>query len=139
MPLRAAPPGLPTRTVIVAPMKTSIYVGSVRLTTGDFVRQGEGFATTYEAKVVPWIFWGESGKIVIKLSLESLDRLARGETVEFTGEAVNQKNKTRSVSGRAQPTSATAGKIKVRIMADGIELIFNSTYEFAPERGPDKP
>jgi hypothetical protein len=34
------------------------------------------------------------------------------------------------VTGRAQPLDATTGKIKVRIKADGIELIFNSTYRF---------
>jgi hypothetical protein len=121
------------RTVTVAPMKTSIYVGSVRLNTGVFTWQGEGFATTYEAKVVPWIFWGETGNIVVKLSQADLVRLTRGETIEFTGDATNHKNKPRSVTGRAQPATASTGKIKVRIMADGIELIFNSTYEFTAE------
>ncbi|WP_438483253.1 hypothetical protein [Oleiharenicola lentus] len=136
--LQAAPPALPSRTVIVAPMKTSIYVGSVKLNPGVLTWQGDGFATTYEAKVTPWFFWGESGTMLIKLTHDSLGRLAMGETVEFTGDAVNEKKKTRSITGRAQPNSATTGKIKVRIMADGVELIFNSTYEFTAERGPDK-
>ncbi len=120
------PPG--AARVVVAPMKTSIYVGSVTLITADFVQQGDVFSSTYEAKVRPWFFWGETGQITIKLPAEDLTRLALGQTVEFTGEATNQRNKPRSVTGRAQPGGPLSGKIKVRIMADGVELIFNGTY-----------
>jgi len=125
--------------VSVAPMKTSIYIGSVRLTTGTFDRKGSTLATTYEAKVVPWFFWGETGRITITLADADLARLARGETAEFTGEAVNHRNKPRHVTGRVQPATATTGKIKVRILADGIELIFNSAYEFVETRQADRP
>jgi hypothetical protein len=127
--------------VIVAPMKTSIYVGSVTLTTTDFVQTGDEFASTYEAKVRPWFFWGETGRITIKLPGSELTRLALGQTVEFTGEASNHKNKPRTVTGRAQPTEPLSGKIKVRIMADGIELIFNGTYQLtdSPAAAPTPP
>jgi hypothetical protein len=116
--------------VKVEPMKTSIYIGTVNLTTGVFERQGSSLTTTYEAKVFPWFFWGETGKITIALTDTGLAALARGETAEFAGDAVNQKNKLRKITGRAQPADANSGKMKVRIMADGIELIFNSTYQF---------
>ena len=116
--------------VKVAPSKTSIYVGSVTLTTGVFERQGAALTTTYEARVFPWFFWGETGRITIALTDANLAQLARGEATEFTGDAVNQKNKPRTVHGRAQPADASSGQIKVRIMADGIELIFHSTYQF---------
>ena len=112
----------------VAPMKTSIYVGSIKLTTGVLERQGSSFSTTYEAKVLPWFFWSESGRITINLSDAEFANLAQGHTAQFTGDAVNQKDKPRKVTGRAQPADATSGKIKVRVMADGIELIFNGTY-----------
>lgn len=115
---------------MVAPMKTSIYIGSVTLTTTEFVPQNESFSAHYEAKVRPWFFWGETGKITVNLPATDLTRLALGQTVEFTGEASNHKNKPRTVTGRAQPANPTSGKIKVRIMADGIELIFNGTYRF---------
>lgn len=136
----AASAPLPAR-VNVSPMKTSIYVGSVRLTAGPFVRDGERFSTTYEAKVVPWFFWSETGQITIKLPLAELTRLASGQTVEFTGEAANHKNKPRQVTGRAQPADAVSGKIKVRILADGYELIFNGSYRFesTPQPLPAKP
>ena len=116
--------------VALAPTKTSIYFGSVTLTTADFARAGSTLTSTYAAKVFPWIFWSESGRITINFSDADLARMSRGETAEFTGEAVNQKNKRRQVTGRAQPADASSGKIKVRIAADGIELIFNSTYRY---------
>lgn len=116
--------------VSIAPMKTSIYVGSVSLTTAVFVRDGSTLASTYDAKVWPWFFWGENGKITITLTDASLARLARGERAEFTGDATNHKNKPRSVTGYAQPADASSGKIKVRIGVDDTELIFNGTYRF---------
>lgn len=138
--LRAAVPlATPTwNQVAIAPMQTSIYVGSVSLTSGLFVRHGSAIATTYEAKVRPWFFWGETGVINISIPELDLARLAQGESINFTGSATNHKNKLRSVTGRAQPIDATTGKIKVRIKADGVELIFNSTYRFSlnPTRPP---
>jgi hypothetical protein len=116
--------------VTVGPIKTSIYVGSVTLTTGVFRRDGDKFATTYEAKVRPWFFWSETGRITITLPAAELAKLARGERVEFTGEAFNQKNKPRHVTGRADRIDAATGKIKVRISVDGTELVFNGTYRF---------
>jgi len=118
--------------VTISPMKTSIYVGSVTLTTGVFQRAGDQFSTTYEAKVFPWFFWGETGRITITLPESELQKLARGERAEFTGEATNHKKKPRLVTGRADRVDAATGKIKVRISADGTELVFNGTYRFDP-------
>jgi hypothetical protein len=114
--------------ISVAPMKTSIYIGSVTLTLGVFERQGSTLAATYAARVFPWFFWGETGRITIALSDTDLARLARGEKAGFAGEAFNHRNKTRKITGLAQPVDTASGKFKVRVMADGIELIFNSTY-----------
>ena len=116
--------------VTVAPMKTSIYVGSVTLTTGVLKRTGDTYSTTYEAKVWPWFFWGETGIISITLPQSELEKLARGERVEFTGAALNHKNKPRKVTGRADFINGGGGKIKVRISVDDTEVIFNGTYRF---------
>lgn len=116
--------------VTVEPMKTSIYVGSVTLTTAEFKRDGDKFATTYEAKVRPWFFWSETGRATITMTAAQLEKLAKGERVEFTGEGANHKNKPRTISGYAERTDGATGKIKVRLNADGIELIFNGTYRF---------
>ena len=128
---RAAEVGAPGfERVNVPPMKTSIYVGSVTLTTSAFVRDGETWSATYDAKVFPWFFWGETGSITIRVPAADLARLARGETVEFTGDAQNHKKKPRRVTGRAQPADAATGKFKVRIHVDDVELIFNGPYRF---------
>lgn len=116
--------------ITVPPMKTSIYIGSVTLALGVLERHGSTLDATYTAKVFPWFFWGETGRITITLSDENLASLSKGEVAEFTGEGFNQKNRPRKVTGRAQPVDATSGKFKVRISADGYELIFNSTYRF---------
>ncbi len=116
--------------VAVTPMKTSVYIGSVRLKAGEFVRDGDTFASTYEAKVTPWFFWSEHGEISIRVSADELTRLAAGESIEFAGDAKNHKGKPRRVSGRAEPTEdgGANGRIKVRIHVDDVTLVFNGDY-----------
>jgi len=126
-PARAEEPALPTR-VDVPVMKTSIYVGRVTLTTTAFVRAGDSWSATYDASVFPWAFWSEHGDISISLPEADLARLGQGETVNFTGDAKNHKGRPREVTGRAEPTDATTGRIKVRIRVDGVELVFNGGY-----------
>lgn len=140
-PLPATEPGaaLPWDHVTVGPMKTSIYVGSVTLLPAPLVRHGGTLSARYEVKVSPWFFWGETGDLTLTVPEADLLKLAKGETVEFTGAAVNHKKKPRQVSGRAQPTDATTGRIKVRITADGYTLIFNSTYHLHPGPPTDAP
>ena len=116
--------------VSVPAIKSSIYIGSVTLVPGVFTRDADGYAATYSAKVWPWFWWGESGRVHIKFSDADLARALRGETVEFTGSGENGKHKPRTVSGRVQPSDATSGKIKIRISADGLTLVFNGTYHF---------
>jgi hypothetical protein len=36
------------------------------------------------------------------------------------------------VAGKIQPADSTSGKIKVRVSADGVELIFNTTFQVSP-------
>lgn len=132
-----AAPALKTstwNTVEVEPASTSIYVGSVKLTTSEFRRSGDRFSATYEAKVWPWVFWNEHGDISITIPSADLDRLERGERVEFTGSASNHKHKPRTITGWAERHNPGTGKIKVRIGVDDTELIFNTTYRF-PDAG----
>ena len=130
--LRAEPASIVTGWdhVCVAPMKTSIYIGSVTLTTGVFERAGSSLTTTYQARVFPWVFWSESGRITIGLTDAGLAAMAKGEKAEFSGVAANQKSKPRKVTGYAVPADASSGMIKVRILADGYTLVFNGSYRF---------
>ena len=118
--------------VTVEPTKTSIYIGSVRLTMPPFARRAGVYSTDYSAKVFPFFFYNERGHISIEFSDENLRQLRRGETVYFKGHASNSDGAERRIEGRAIPESANTdrGKIKVRVWVGRIELIFNTVYRF---------
>ncbi len=120
--------------VVIAPTKTSIYIGTVSMTMPTFARKDGRYESTYAAKVFPYFFSNEKGTLAITLSEESLRQLEKGEAVEFTGRAVNTDGEERRIEGRATPGEATAGrsgKIKVRVfVSKRIELIFNTSYRF---------
>lgn len=118
--------------VTVETSSTSIYIGKVTLHVAPLTRKDGVFSGEYRAKVFPYFFMSEHGKFRMKVSDEDLARVAKGETVEFTGEAQNTGSEPRKVSGRAVPDDATKGKIKVRIfVTEKIQLIFNTTYKFS--------
>jgi hypothetical protein len=119
------------RMVDIAPTKTSIYIGSVSMTMPTFHRTGITYSSTYVAKVFPYFFESEKGQLSIDLPDEDLRRLERGEVVQFTGRGVNTDGEERRIEGRAIPTNARTGKIKVRVfVSKKIQLIFNTTYRF---------
>ena len=117
--------------VEIAPTKTSIYVGSVSMTMPAFTRKSGVYESTYSAKVFPYFFYNEKGKLWIDTSDDDVRRLERGETVNFTGHAVSDDGAERRIEGRAVPADAGGGKIKVRIfVSKRIDLVFNTTYAF---------
>ena len=118
------------RKVTIEPAWTSIYVGTVSLRLPEFTRNAAGeYESTYTARVLPWFFQNETGRLVIRASDDDLRRLGRGEVIEFTGRAVNHAGEERIVTGRATPADAVSGRIKVRVrVSTSIELIFNTSY-----------
>jgi len=121
----------PFARVEIETAKTSIYVGSVTMTMPTFTRKGASYESTYAAKVFPYFFYNEKGTLTIAFPDEDLRRLARGETVAFTGHGRSSDGEERRIEGRAVPTDAQSGKIKVRVfVSKKIELIFNTTYRF---------
>ncbi len=125
--------------VEVAPAKTSIYIGTVSLAMPAFVREGGTYASAYTAKVFPYFFYNEEGRLAIEFSDAQLARLAAGETVEFTGRALRSDGAVHRLEGRAAPADAFSGKLKVRVFVSArIELIFNTTYRFAGADAPAK-
>lgn len=120
-------------TVAIEPAKTSIYIGSVTMTMPTFHRAGARYESSYVAKVFPYFFYNEKGTLGIEFTDEQLARLERGERVEFTGQARSDAGEDRRIEGHATPADAESGKIKVRVfVSKKIELIFNTTYRFAP-------
>jgi hypothetical protein len=131
-----APPSSPAARyaqVTVAPAKTSIYIGSVSLTVPPLTRSDGAYAAEYRAKVFPFFFFSEHGRLSIDFPDEDLHRLLRGETVQFKGRALNSSGEKRRIEGRAVPDAPGVdhGKIKIRVWAGKIELIFNSAYQFS--------
>jgi hypothetical protein len=123
------------RQVEIAPTKTSIYVGSVSMTTPPLIRSGSTYSSTYVAKVFPFFFESEEGELSIDIPDEDLRRLERGEVIQFTGRGRNTAGQDRRIEGRAIPTDAVSGKIKVRVfVTKKIQLIFNTTYRFSAAR-----
>lgn len=117
--------------VDIAPTKTSIYVGSVTMTFPTFGRKNGIYQAPYSAKVFPFFFSNEKGTLYVEVSDEMLQRLARGETIEFTGRGVRDDGVERRVEGKATPTDAASGRLKVRVfVSQRIELIFNTSYRF---------
>lgn len=133
-PARAAePPRADHSRVEVAPTWTSVYVGTVSLRLPAFTRLPGAYESTYTAKVFPYFFANESGRLRVDLDDAALARLGRGEAVDFNGEARNTQGETRALSGRATPEDTLGGRLKVRVqVSPRIELIFNTTYRFAP-------
>ncbi|MDB6170107.1 MAG: hypothetical protein JWM88_2971 [Verrucomicrobia bacterium] len=129
---KAAQADLPHyRTVAIAPTRTSIYIGSVKMTMPPFTREQSTYSSTYQAKVFPYFFYNEHGTIAIDVTDDQLRQLARGEAVEFQGRGVSSQGEPRHIEGKATPAGATTGKIKVRVfVSKKIQLIFNTTYRF---------
>jgi hypothetical protein len=127
-----APPDRYER-VDIEPTKTSIYLGSVTMTMPTFTRKSGVYAAAYAAKVFPYFFYNEKGRLFIEVSDGMLRGLERGEAVEFKGRAVRDDGVERRVEGKATPAGVTGGKLKVRVfVSKRIELIFNTSYRFTP-------
>jgi len=117
--------------ITVETSSTSIYIGNVTLHVDPLVRQNGVYTGGYRARVIPFFFMSEHGTFRMTVSDDELARVARGETVEFTGTAENSGREARKITGRASPDDAVRGKIKVRIfVTEKIQLIFNTTYHF---------
>ena len=117
--------------VIIDSVKTSIYIGNVTLVTTPLIRTGDVYSAEYHAKVFPYFFSNEKGRLWITFTDEDLDRLAKGQAVFFKGHAEDTDHEPRRIEGRALPADATQGKIKVRVfVTEKIQLIFNAKYHF---------
>jgi len=118
--------------VETAPVKTSIYLGSVTLDAGPFVRDGQTYTAIYTARVFPYFFFNEAGRMAIDVPDASLARLSHGQSFEFAGTAIRSDGRIRRLTGRIVPLTDSTGKIKVRLVVSGsLVLVFDSTYRLA--------
>jgi hypothetical protein len=125
-----ADPGIAASRAVIAPAKTSIYLGSVTLAVDPLIREGSTYASDYTATVFPFFFCNEQGKFRIQVSESALRQLARGQAIDFTGEAVRDDGVVRVLQGHAVPSSvANEGEVKIRVhLSRHIVLVFNTHY-----------
>jgi hypothetical protein len=139
--VRASDP-LPARfnRVEIKPTTSSLYIASVTMTMPPFLRKDALFASTYSARVSPFFFWSESGRIWIEIPEAKLRQVAQGEPVDFTGHGVNTSGEDRRIEGHATPTGPAEGTIRVRVFVSRrIYLTFETTYVLTGAPGANGP
>jgi hypothetical protein len=137
-PLSGADPLLsPFNVVDIKPAVTSVIVATVTMTMAPFERKNVVYSSTYSAKVFPYFFYNEKGRIWITISDDDLRRAAKGGSVDFTGHALSDAGDERRVEGHATPTGPLTGKIKVKVyVTRRISLSYDTVYEL---KGPPAP
>lgn len=116
--------------VAIKPMTSSIYIATVTMTMPPFSRRGAIFSSTYYAKVFPYFFWSESGRIWIDVPEDKLLLLEQGKPLDFAGRGMSESGDERRIEGRAIPTGPSVGRITVRVyVTKRIHLTFDTTYE----------
>jgi hypothetical protein len=127
----------------VVDIKTSVaslYIASVTMIMPPFVRHNAVYASTYYAKVFPYYFFSEKGRIWIVVPEAELRRAAVGQPVDFVGHALSDSGEERKVEGHAVPTGPSGGKIRVRVfISRRISLNYDTTYELKGVPSPAVP
>ena len=90
VPLRGADDSLARYAVVdIKTSVASLYIASVTMTMPPFVRKNSVFSSTYSAKVFPYFFWSEKGRIWIIVPETDLHRVSLGQAVDFVGHALS--------------------------------------------------
>ena len=128
----AAAPGPLVAQLFIATTSASLPLGKVVLKVNGLSREKGSYVGDYQVDVSPLFVANEKGRICIKVSEDSLRRLAAGNPVDFTGQAVTSgSGKTRPIDGTAIPSATDRGAVKLSFNADNRRLTFNTTYRFA--------
>jgi hypothetical protein len=137
-PVRSADDDLARFNLIdIKPTTSSLFIATVTMTMPPFARRDAVFSSTYSARVFPYFFWSESGRIWIVVPAEKIRRAALGEPVDFTGHGISESGDGRRIDGRATPTGPSGGRIRVRVfVSKRIFLTFDTTYELKGALGP---
>ncbi len=128
--VRAADPAADPayQSVEIAPTRTSIFIGSVRISFTRFTRSKGVYEGDYQVRVFPF-FYRESGHLRIEFSDAQIRRLHRGETVPFVGSGLSRAGARRGVVGKAVPEGLQTGRLTVDVyVTHKIKLVFHTTY-----------
>jgi hypothetical protein len=130
--MRAAEPMLRNSTIVVAPAKTSIYIGRLTVLPAPFAWDGTGFEASLTVALEPYGIHDEA-RVTIQVSDDDLQRLQRGEVVDFKGRVIRKNGQTRRLTGRAIPIGPAGGKLDIKVfMSSQITVSFATTYQVLP-------
>ena len=117
------------RELRIEPSTTGVPLGKAHLTVDPLTHGRDGLQGGYKVDVSPMSFASEQGRLTISASGETLRKLAEGQEVSFTGQAVSTGGNTSSVQGTATPgKEKDGGSIRVRIDSKKGKLVFKTTY-----------
>ncbi len=118
------------RLLRIEPSTTKVIVGRARLSVDPLSRGEGGLSGGYKVEVSPVSVGNEAGKLSVKVSDEDLRKLAGGQTVQFTGQAVSTAGNTSEVRGTATPAAGggDGGALRIHIASKKGKLVFNTTY-----------
>ena len=125
------------RELRIDPATTGVPFGKAKLSVEPLVhgegKGAEGLQAHYKVEVSPLSFASEEGNLTISVSNETLRKLAGGQTVDFSGQAVSTSGNKSAVQGTATPAkdSKDTGAIRVRIDSKKGKLVFKTTYHLA--------
>jgi hypothetical protein len=119
----------------IEPATTGVPLGRAKLSVEPLTRadgkgKADSFRAAYKVEVFPFTLASEEGTLTITLTAEMLGRLADGQPVEFTGQAVSTSGNNSTLRGTATPTkdATDTGAIRVRIESRKGKLVFNTSY-----------
>jgi hypothetical protein len=122
--------------LIIERCVTGVAGGKCKLTIGPLRPTGDVYSGDYSTKVSPYFFKNEGGKLAIVITRDSIDKASKGLAVDVTGTATGkgEAGKTRRIDATATPMDARQGTLRLRFVADGREMVFNTSYKFvAPD------
>ena len=104
-------------------------IGKARLSVDPLTRGDGGLHAPYKVDVSGLPTGSEHGQFKIAVSGADFDKLAAGQAVNFSGQAVSSEGNQSSVHGTATPSGKDGGAIKVKVDSKKGKLVFNTTYK----------
>ena len=132
---RCAAAAAPARELRIDPGTTGVPLGEARLSIEPLVRVAgkEDLSASYKVDITPFTFKSEAGRFSVTISEADLQRLADGQQIHFTGQAVAQDgSNTSTVQGRATPSGGGGGALRIQVEGKKGKLVFHTTYHLGP-------
>ena len=124
------------RELRIDPATTGVPLGKAKLSVDPLVRGkgADGLQAHYKVDVSPISLASEEGSLTISVDDETLRKLASGQPIDFSGQAVSTSGNNSAVRGTATPSkeSKNTGAIRVHIDSKKGKLVFKTTYHLVP-------